>query len=73
MNGPKDFYKISDLSKEFQDSMTALEKEQDIPAQTRIQAWQACFMLAIAQQLSVIASHLGKIVRKAEDKTHDEN
>jgi hypothetical protein len=31
-----------------------------------IQLWQARFMLAIAQQLSVVASHLGKIVRKAE-------
>lgn len=74
MNGPKDFYNIGGLSQEFKESISEMEKGKDpIPAQTRIQAWQACFMLAIAQQLSVIASHLGKIVRKAEDKAHDEN
>lgn len=67
----RDFYKISDLSNEF--DKWAQQATAPLPVQTEVQYWQAKFMLAIAQQLSVIASHLGKIVRKAETKSDDEN
>lgn len=72
MNDKKDFFKISDLSQDYNGQLNNLLGA-DVPLQTRVQVWQATFLLACAQQLSVIASHLGKIVRKAEDKTHDEN
>lgn len=64
-----DFYNIGKLSEEFKDSWG----NEELPAQTAVQLWQAKFLLAIAQQLSVIASHLGKIIRKAEQKPNDEN
>ena len=60
----KDFYKITDLSEVFQ-KWQSEQRSPDSPMQ-EIQLWQARFMLAIAQQLSVVAAHLGKIVRKAE-------
>lgn len=65
----KDYYKISTLSEDFRSWLRVdLEGREKITTQTEVQIWQAQFMLAIAQQLSVIASHLGKIVGKAEDK-----
>jgi hypothetical protein len=66
----RDFYRISDLSKAYEEWQVS--NYNDAQPQTRVQIWQATFMLAIAQQLSVIASHLGKIVRKAEQQ-NDEN
>jgi hypothetical protein len=33
-----------------------------------VQIWDLRFKLAIAQQLSVISAHLGKIVSNAEEK-----
>ena len=62
----KDFYKITDMSVEFDEYRRQLLMAPDLTAQIRVQLWQAGFMLAIAQQLSMVASHLGKIVRKAE-------
>lgn len=62
----KDFYKITEMSEDFRVFNERTVKE-DIPLQTMVQFWQARFMLAIAQQLSIVASHLGKIVRKAEE------
>jgi hypothetical protein len=64
-----DFYNIGKISEEFKDAWS----NEELPAQTAVQLWQAKFLLAIAQQLSVIASHLGKIVRKAGEKQNDEN
>lgn len=71
MSEARDFYKISDLSNDFAEWQEA--NHHDMTTQTGVQVWQARFLLACAQQLSVIASHLGKIVRKAEQKTNDEN
>ena len=64
MSEKNDFYKITEMSARFRD-WQGEQKALDSPMQ-EIQLWQARFMLAIAQQLSVVASHLGKIVRKAE-------
>jgi hypothetical protein len=61
----KDFYKITDLSEKFS-TWQSEQKAFDNPMH-EIQLWQARFMLAIAQQVSVVASHLGKITRKAEE------
>jgi hypothetical protein len=65
MSESKDFYKITDLSLHFK-AWQSEQKPLD-SVMHEIQLWQARFMLGIAQQLSVIASHLGKIVRKAEN------
>jgi hypothetical protein len=59
----KDFYRITEISAEFEQWQST--RPLDNPMQ-EIQLWQAQFLLAIAQQLSMVASHLGKIVRKAE-------
>ena len=73
MSERKDFYKITELSNRFHDWKRNDPPKDPLPVQTEIQYWQACFMLAIAQQLSVIASHLGKIVGKAEDRANDKD
>lgn len=62
-----DFYKITDLSEEFKRWEDDPESVKVLPVQTEVQLWQAKFMLAIAQQLSIVASHLGKIIRKANE------
>jgi hypothetical protein len=59
----RDFYNIGDMSKEFEE-YDSEEKESEMQ---RVQMWQARCLLAIAQQLSVVAAHLGKITRKAEE------
>jgi len=66
MSETKDFYKVTDLTKIFQGWESENQNSLETPM-LEIQLWQARFMLAMAQQLSMIASHLGKIVRKAED------
>ena len=63
----KDYYKITSLSGDFRNWLKVELKDKPLQPQTEIQLWQAQFMLACAQQLSVIASHLGKIVKKAEE------
>lgn len=59
----KDFYKVTDLSEWFR-TWTA---EQRDPKAADWLMWQARFQCAIAQQLTIIAGHLGKIVGKAEE------
>jgi len=69
MSETKDFYKITDLSKDFDEyNKFILSAKEPIPAQTHIQLWQARFMLAIAQQLAVVATNLGRIIRKANEQ-----
>jgi hypothetical protein len=64
-----DYFKITDLSKDFKAWKES--KYQSTP-QTDVQLWQAMFMLAIAQQVSIVASHLGKIVRTAKERVETE-
>lgn len=67
----KDYTKITDMSARFA-SWHAQEGNRGFDDTIKDVAWQARmwelqFMLAIAQQISIVATHLGKIVRKAED------
>lgn len=62
------FYKITELSDDFAARAEEWrDQNEPIPLQTEIQLWQARFMLAIAQQVSIVANHLGKIVKKASE------
>lgn len=64
------FYKVTELSERFEKRLEQLQEQAagvNMPVQTEIQLWQAHFLLAIAQQVSVVASHLGKIVKKASE------
>jgi hypothetical protein len=64
----KDFYSIAEMSDDFKMfEQSSIKRNIERTDMTEIQLWQARFMLAIAQQLSVVSAHLGKIVRKAED------
>ena len=66
----KDFYNIAEMSAQFAKKQIEWKDQKvDIPIQTEIQLYQARFMLAIAQQVSIVASHLGKIVRTAKETT----
>jgi hypothetical protein len=58
----KSYFKITELSREFDEWEATINN----PAQTDIQIWQVKMMLAIAQQLTMVAKHLGKIVSRAE-------
>lgn len=64
----KDYYKVTELSERFEVWQNAnadgLRQERYV---TQALMWQARFQCAIAQQLTIIAGHLGRIVGKAED------
>ena len=67
----KDYTKITEMSAEF-NSWHAQYANFSFDDTSKDRAWEARmwelqFMLAIAQQLSVVAAHLGKITRKAEE------
>ena len=67
----KDYVKITELSAEF-NSWHAQRGGQSFDDTAKNAAWEARmwelqFMLAIAQQISIVAQHLGKITRKAEE------
>ena len=67
----KDYTKITDMSAEF-NSWHAQRCSQSFDDTAKNTAWEARmwelkFMLAIAQQVSIVAQHLGKITRKAEE------
>ena len=64
----KDFYKISDLSEEFDEWLNAVRD----PQSKDFLEWQCKFQLAIAQQLAMVSTYLGRIVGKAE-KLNDQN
>jgi hypothetical protein len=67
----KDYIRVTELSAEF-NSWHAQRVGQSFDDTAKNAAWEARMwelqcLLAIAQQLSVVAAHLGKITRKAEE------
>jgi len=67
----KDYTKITDMSAEF-NSWHVQRCGQSFDDTAKNAAWEARmwelrFMLVIAQQMSIVAQHLGKITRKAEE------
>jgi hypothetical protein len=64
MDDKKDFFHIGKMTEEFR----KLSKEHLIANSPEAYVWHLRFELAIAQQLSVISAHLGKIVESAEVK-----
>lgn len=62
----KDYTKVTELSREF------AEWKEKVPVKQRASVdllqWQIEFQLCIAQQLTIIAQHLGKIVDAAETR-----
>jgi hypothetical protein len=70
MNEERDYAKITDVSKAFNESLSEFRKNvKDVPMNTEMLLFQAKFQLIIAQQLSIVAKHLGEIVRKAKEAT----
>lgn len=67
----KDYAKITDMSARFA-SWHAQRCDTQFDNTNQRLAWEARmwelqFMLAIAQQVSIVATHLGRITRKAEE------
>lgn len=65
----KDYTRVTALSEEYRSWRTSVRS----PTSQEILMWQAEFQLVIAQQLTIIAGHLGKIVKTAEDATNGTN
>jgi hypothetical protein len=65
----KDYAKVTVVSAAFNEYL----QTNDVKTRTvefksqELLLWQAKFQLIIAQQLTIIAGHLGKIVKKSED------
>jgi uncharacterized protein YjfI (DUF2170 family) len=62
----KDFINVAKLSAEFNQFVANNEKAMSFSS-IGLHLWQVQAQFAIAQQLTIIASHLGKIVGKAEE------
>jgi len=65
MDDKKDFFHIGKMTEEFRKISFAHLADRNSP---QFEIWDLRFKLAIAQQLAVISSHLGKIVETAERK-----
>jgi hypothetical protein len=67
----KDYTKITEMTAGFADwhAQRAGQSFDDTAKNAAWEArmWELRFMLAIAQQVSMVATHLGKITRKAEE------
>jgi hypothetical protein len=61
----KDFINVAKLSGEFNQFISNNEKGMSFSS-IGLHLWQVQAQFAIAQQLTIIAGHLGKIVGKAE-------
>lgn len=59
----KDYYNIAQESSAFNSWCAANDPELRKGLQTVVQVWQARAMFAVAQQLSIIAAHLGTITK----------
>jgi hypothetical protein len=62
----KDYAKVTEVSAHFNDWLADMRGSTKPVTSQDILVWQAKFQLIIAQQLTIIAGHLGKIVGKAE-------
>jgi len=65
-NGQNDYYKITLMSEKFR-KWDADNSAEQLTRVERMKMWELRFMLSIAQQLSMVAAHLGKIVGKVGD------
>jgi hypothetical protein len=59
----KDFYKVTELTRDFVEFLARDRGEYKV---ADMYVWQVRATLAIAQQLTMVAKYLGKIVAKAE-------
>jgi hypothetical protein len=69
-----DYYNIGELSQSFRIFTEEMEKDPKIewsPTQL-ILMWQIRTQLAIAQQVSMVAKHLGEIVRKSKETVNND-
>jgi hypothetical protein len=64
----KTYYNVIQLSSDFHGWMDTGDRAEHVPTAAELLLWQARFQLAIAQQLSMVAKHLGTIVKTAEEK-----
>ena len=62
----KDYFNIAAMTAAFRKWDELIKKGEVTPES--IQLWQVRAQLAIAQQLSVISGHLGKIVQRAKER-----
>jgi hypothetical protein len=61
-----DYYKITAMTEAFRRyDDSAKNVKPGLTFQEEQKQWELRFLLAIAQQLSVVSSHLGKIVKKS--------
>ena len=65
MNDQNDYYNIRAMSAAFR-KWDSEQKLDDLSLVERMNMWHLRFALSIAQQLSMVSAHLGKIVSKAE-------
>lgn len=61
----KDFFKVTEMSGSFR-VWCQTRKDEDMKA-VELRLWELKFQLTIAQQLTIIAGHLGTIVGKSKE------
>jgi hypothetical protein len=63
----KDYANVAAISREYLEWKDKKKDDKQIPTPQELHAWQVQFQLIMAQQLTVIAGHLGRIVAAAQD------
>ena len=64
----KTFYNVIKMSEGFRDFERDNKVQLATGLETQCRAWELRFQLAIAQQLTMIAQHLGEIVAQSKSK-----